>query len=289
MSAPHDTGTSAPEALHCYRHPGRETLVRCTQCDRPICPSCMRQAAVGFRCPECAGGKPTHKAWQGRKLRAPRGTMPATITLVALNALIFLFEVAQSGGFSPTVAATPIIQDGAIFGPLIAEGEWYRLVTGAFLHSSLIHIGFNMLLLWWLGGSLERYVGTSRMLAIYFSAVLWGSAGALLLSADAVTIGASGGVYGLMGAVLVVQRQQGMALLRSFVGVLLILNLVFTFFASNISVGGHLGGLAGGVAAAWVLSGYGKGSIAYGRAGVAGMAGIVGLLAGAVAISLAVV
>ncbi len=248
----------------------------------------MRQAAVGFRCPECAGSRPTHRAWQGRKVRAPSGRMPATMALVAISVIAFLVEVAQSGSFGPTIAATPLIQDGAIFGPLIADGEWYRLVTGAFLHGSLLHLGFNMLLLWWLGGQLERYAGTGRMLAIYFSAVLWGSAGALLLSGDVPTIGASGGVYGLMGALLVLQRQQGLAVLRSWVGMLLIINLAFTFVASNISVGGHLGGLAGGAAAAWVLSGFGRGSIAYGRLGLIGSAGVIGLLAGAVVISLAV-
>jgi membrane associated rhomboid family serine protease len=275
---------SAPEALHCYRHPDRETLLSCSNCDRPICTSCMTQAAVGVRCPECAGGKPARQ-------RAPRpvgraaatGTPVATYTLVAINVLLFLVEMAQ-GVMVRGVGGSQLVDDGAIYGPAIADGEWWRMITGGFLHAGLIHIAFNMYLLWILGGALERFAGSLRFLAIYFVALLWGSAGALLLSPDSRTVGASGAVFGLMAALFLLERQKGIALLGGSVGALLAINLVFTFAFPGVSIGGHIGGILGGLAAAFVLSGFGRGHLAYGRVGVEGWAAIVALLVGGFAV-----
>ncbi len=273
---------SAPETLHCYRHPDRETLLSCSNCERPICTSCMTQAAVGVRCPECAGGK--------RRSATPRpvgarvtGTAVATTTLVAINVLVFLAEMAQ-GVAVRGVGGSELVDDGAIYGPAVADGEWWRMVTGGFLHAGLIHLAFNMYLLWMLGGALERYAGAVRFLAIYFTALLWGSAGALLMSPDSRTVGASGAVFGLMAALFLLERQKGIALLGGSVGALLVLNLVFTFFFPGVSIGGHVGGILGGAAAAFALSGFGRGHLAYGRVGLEGWAAIVALLVGAVVV-----
>jgi len=274
--------TAAPEVMHCYRHPNRETLLSCSNCERPICTSCMTAAAVGVRCPECAG-KPTGAAAGVRRLgaRAGAGTVFATGALVALNVVFYLAQAAQAGSLQ-NADSSRLVSDGAVYGPAIADGEWWRLVTGGFLHASIIHIAFNMYLLWILGGALERYAGAARFLAIYFAAVLWGSVGALLLSPDSPTIGASGGVFGLMAALYLLERQRGVALLGSSVGMLLLLNLGITFVLPGISIGGHVGGILGGAAAGFVLSGYGRGHLAYGRVGAQGWAAVGALIVGAV-------
>jgi len=279
--------TSAPEALHCYRHPDRETLLSCSSCERPICTSCMTQAAVGVRCPECSGGKGAAPASRRLGARAT-GAATATTALVVVNVLIYLAEMAQGVGFRG-VGGSDLIEDGAIFGPAIADGEWWRLVTGGFLHASILHVAFNMYLLWILGGALERYAGTARFLAIYFAGLLWGSAGALVLSPDSRTVGASGAVFGLMAALYLLERQRGVALLGGSVGALLLINLAITFFFPGISIGGHIGGILGGAAAAFILSGYGRGHLAYGRVGAQGWAAMTGLLIGAVVVSVIVV
>jgi membrane associated rhomboid family serine protease len=285
--------TSAPEALHCYRHPNRETLLSCSNCERPICTSCLTQAAVGVRCPECARGTTASgpAGAVGERAKRALGTRGGTVAagvLVALNLLVFLAEMAQGVGVSG-VSGSSIVSDGGLFGPAVADGEWYRMVSAAFLHASLIHVGFNAYLLWLLGSSLERYAGPGRFLAIYFIAVLWGSAGALLFAPDSITVGASGGVFGLMAAVYLLERQRGVALLGGSVGGLLLLNLVITFVLPGISIGGHLGGIVGGALAGFVLSGFGRGHMAYGRLNAPVAASLAALAVAAVVIGVSVV
>jgi membrane associated rhomboid family serine protease len=278
--------------MRCYRHPDRETLLSCSNCERPICTSCMTQAAVGVRCPECARGDrgtrtaPTPAA-RVRVARA-RGDLPiATTVLVVVNVLVFLVEMAQ-GVTVRGLGDAQVVQDGGLYASAVADGEWYRMVTAGFLHAGLIHIAFNMWLLWVLGGALERYAGAARMLLIYFAAILWGSAGALLVNPDSLTIGASGGVFGLMAALFLLERQRGVALLGSSVGALLLLNLVVTFVLPGISVGGHIGGILGGAAAGFILSDFGKGHLAYSRLALQGWALSAVLLVGAVVVGVAV-
>jgi membrane associated rhomboid family serine protease len=211
-----------------------------------------------------------------------------TYGLIAVNVIVYFAEAAQGIGLRGTRGSS-VIGDGAVYGPAIADGEWWRLLTAGFIHAGLVHLAFNMIALWWLGPALEGYLGSLRMSAIYLSSLLWGSAGALIASADARTVGASGGVYGLMAALLVIQRQRGMALLGSGVGALLGVNLVITFLVPGISIGGHLGGLVGGAAAAYALSAFGRGHVAYGRMGAPVAASVVALLVAAVGVSLAVV
>lgn len=297
MASPSETRASGE--TYCYRHPDRETLLSCSSCERPICTSCMHQAAVGVRCPECAGGGASARGrGGGGPARRRMGGMGAsvsrrsdqavaTVGLVAVTGAAFLGQILGGEGILGRGAGglSRLTIEGALFGPAVAAGDWYRLVTSAFLHASVLHILFNMYLLWLLGGALERYAGAPRMLTVYFIAILWGSAGALVLDPLALTIGASGGVFGLMAALFLLERTKGVALLGGSVGVLLALNLVITFFIPNISIGGHVGGLLGGAAAAFVLSGFGRGHLAYGRVALPAMAALVGLVAVAVVVS----
>jgi membrane associated rhomboid family serine protease len=163
----------------------------------------------------------------------------------------FFAEVSAGGGLT----AGQLIQDGGIFGPSIADGDWYRIVTGGFLHAGPLHLLFNMYVLYIAGTLLEPGIGTPRFLAIYFVSLFAGSFGALLLDPNTVTVGASGAIFGLMAAVVVVARGRGMEELASQFGLFIVLNLALTFAIPNISIGGHLGGLIGGGVAALLLVG----------------------------------
>lgn len=238
-------------AEHCYRHPDRETGVSCSSCGRPICPDCMTPTPVGMRCPECAGQRT-------KVVRNPTGTpgfesTPATYVLIAINVIVFLVEIAGGAGGFFSVGITRFVADFALFGPSIAEGEWYRLVTSGFLHAGIIHIGFNMFLLLVLGRLLEPALGTPRFLVLYFASLLAGSLGALVVEPNAVTIGASGAVFGLAGAVFIIARGRGMDALAGEIGFLILFNLVLSFASPRISVGGHIGGLIGGVICALLV------------------------------------
>jgi membrane associated rhomboid family serine protease len=170
---------------------------------------------------------------------------PATFVLIALNVIVYLVEIAGGVGGLNNPGGSVIV-NYALFGPSVAEGEWYRLITSGFLHASLLHVGFNMFLLFFLGRLLEPALGTPRFLALYFASLLAGSCGALILDPNALTLGASGAVFGLAGATFVIARGRGIDALAAEIGFLIVFNLVYSFAASNISVGGHLGGLVGG-------------------------------------------
>lgn len=234
----------------CYRHPDRETGVSCSSCGRPICPDCMTPTPVGMRCPECAG----------QRTRVVRGvgeaglfaSAPATFILIALNAAAFLAEVAgASGGFG--VGNSSVVREFGLFGPSVAEGEWYRLLGSGFLHVSLIHIGFNMFALYFLGRLLEPGIGTVRFVFLYFASLFGGAFGALLLNPDALTIGASGAIFGIFGAAFVIARGRGVDAVAGTIGVILLLNLAISFGSPDISLGGHLGGLVAGVICALAI------------------------------------
>jgi membrane associated rhomboid family serine protease len=232
----------------CYRHPNRETGVSCSNCGRPICPECMTSTPVGMRCPECA--KQRTKVRSGRALTGEHRPY-ATYTLIALNVIVFIGELGAGGG----ATSGQLVQDGGIFGPAISGGDWYRIVTGGFLHAGPLHLLFNMYVLYIAGTLLEPGIGTPRFVAIYFISLLAGSCGALLLDPNTVTVGASGAIFGLMAAVLVVARGRGMEQIATQFGLFIVLNLVLTFSIPNISIGGHLGGLIGGGLAALLLVG----------------------------------
>jgi membrane associated rhomboid family serine protease len=238
-------------AQTCYRHPNRETGVSCSSCGRPICPECMTPTPVGMRCPECASQRT-------RVVRNPTGppgqlnAFPATTILIAINVVVFLAEILNGSGGLGEQHGSLILNYG-LFGPSVAEGEWYRLVTSGFLHASLIHIGFNMLLLYFLGRLLEPALGTPRFLALYFASLLAGSFGALILEPNSLGIGASGAIFGLAGAAFVIARGRGLDALAGEIGFLIVFNLIYSFVAANISVGAHLGGLVGGIICALAI------------------------------------
>ncbi len=270
----------------CYRHPNRETGVSCSSCGRPICPECMTPTPVGMRCPECAQQKT--KVVRGTGRGGGFDSAPATFILIGLNVLAFLAEIASGAGGLGGGTIAGITLDFGLFGPSVADGEWYRIVTCGFLHASLIHLGFNMFALYVIGQLLEPALGTPRFVALYFASLIAGSFGALLLDPNALTVGASGAVFGIFGATMIIARGRGMNEIASQLGLLLILNLAITFWASNISVGGHLGGLAAGLICAVVIVAGERGHLGRSRFG-AEMAFMVALAAlafvGAIAVA----
>jgi membrane associated rhomboid family serine protease len=235
----------------CYRHPGRETGVSCSNCGRPICPDCMTATPVGMRCPECSRQKT-----QVRTLRNIYAEPRVTYVLIAINVLMFFGTMFSSGNTVDIDLGTIGINIGLEGQPIgVAEGEYWRLITGGFLHDGIIHIGFNMYILYWLGTMLEPVLGHVRFTALYFASLLAGSFGALVAAPTSLTVGASGAVFGLMAAAFVFQRARGIDPWRSGLGPVILLNLLLPFILPNlnISIGGHIGGLVGGAIAALAI------------------------------------
>ena len=180
-------------------------------------------------------------------------TQPSTITsaLIAINVGIFIADQ-LSGGIA--LGGYDSFEDfGLLYGPVVADGEWWRLITGGFLHANVTHLLMNMLALYQTGPILERALGPARFIALYMAALLAGSAGVMLIEADAPTVGASGAIFGLFGALFVGMRRRGIDVWRSGIGTLIVINLVITFAIPFVSKGGHLGGLVGGGVAGWLM------------------------------------
>ncbi|MFG3198198.1 rhomboid family intramembrane serine protease [Streptomyces sp. NPDC048208] len=246
----------------CYRHPDRETGVRCTRCDRPICPECMVDASVGFQCPDCVrGGTPGPAGTRPAAGHVPADNRPRTLAggtltsdprlvtkiLIGLNLALFLVQMSLGDVFTNRLdligqayaAHLPGVQG-------VAEGQYYRLLTSMFLHSGYVHILFNMLSLWWIGGPLEAALGRARYLALYLIAGLAGSALTYLLAApNQPSLGASGAIFGLFGATAVLLRRLRYDM-RPVI-VLLVVNLIITFGWANIAWQAHIGGLVAGL------------------------------------------
>jgi len=256
--SPHEEQAAAPV---CYRHGDRETYVRCVRCDRPICPDCMNSASVGFQCPDCV-----REGNRGiREARTPFGGKVAvnakqmTIGLVGLNVAVFLLVAATnpaalSGGVVTSLherfalIGGPVLSGGHVLAG-VSGGEYYRLITSAFLHYGFVHIAFNMYALWLFGPELERLYGRVRFLALYLLSALGGSALAYLIVNPYVPLaGASGAVFGLFGAYFVTARKIGMRTggILALVGI----NLAFGFVVPNIGWQAHVGGLITGAALA---------------------------------------
>ncbi|MEV1158233.1 rhomboid family intramembrane serine protease [Micromonospora chokoriensis] len=265
---------SPPTTPVCYRHPGRETYVRCTRCDRPICPECMREASVGHQCPECVN--------EGRRSVRPARTAfgggaagrhgYVTKALIAVNVLLMLLSIASDRGGDAAVGgsgfgglmggSTPLTNWGSVLGLAvfpdgtlggIADGQWYRLITAMFLHYGVIHLLLNMWALWVLGRSLEANLGPLRFGALYLIGGLGGNVAAYLFSAqNSATAGASTAVFGLFAALIIIERKMGRDI--SQVIPILVINLVFTLTVPGISIPGHLGGLVVGALMALVLA-----------------------------------
>jgi membrane associated rhomboid family serine protease len=184
-----------------------------------------------------------------------RGEVPiATYVLMGICVALQLGQVLSGAGFGTGgLGSSQLFEKGALFGPLVAHGEVYRLVTSGFLHAGLFHLLLNMYVLYILGTMLEAGVGRGRFVLIYFVSLLSGSFGALLVSPNNPTVGASGAIFGLMGAGVVVMRNRGISPMQSGLPLWIGINLVFSFAVPGISIGGHIGGLVGGALASIVL------------------------------------
>ena len=234
----------------CYRHPDRETYIRCARCERPICPDCMQSASVGFQCPECvrAGSKGVREARTVFGGRVTGDSGYVTRVLIAINVIAFLAQQG-SNAFTDRFLLLGLARTGSSGGDLsgVAAGEGYRLLTAAFLHGGLLHLAGNMYLLWLVGPQLEGRLGRLRFTGLYLVSALGGSVASYAFSAPNVGgYGASGAVFGLLGAALVIGRRLGWD-----TGPLLLLiafNVVLGFTIANVDWRAHFGGLAVGAA-----------------------------------------
>jgi membrane associated rhomboid family serine protease len=212
-------------------------------------------APVGIRCPDHAGTA------AGKRGRTARRTPSAgflgtgavvTKALIALNVGIYLLQLGMGAPLSANRGW--IYEHGALWGPLVANGDWWRLITAAFLHYGVLHLAFNMLVLWFVGGPIEAAIGRMQYLLLYLVSGLAGSAGALLVSPNAVTVGASGAIFGLFGALAVLEYQHTGVIIGGTAFSLIAINLVISFVIPGISWGGHVGGLIGGALGMLALS-----------------------------------
>jgi membrane associated rhomboid family serine protease len=230
------------------RHPDRLTGLSCTRCGRPACPECLREAAVGYQCIDCVN--------EGRRgvrrgttvAGAEPGRRPLVVpVLIVVNAAVFLWTVVQAGSLFDNAAAA-LFDEWSLVPRLVGAGDWWRPLTAGFLHIGPVHLLFNMLALFVLGRDLEPVLGRVRFLAVYLVALLGGSAAVMFFGAPGVPVaGASGAVFGLMGALAVVLRRLNFPL-SQVVG-LIVVNVVISFVIPGLSILGHLGGLAVGAAA----------------------------------------
>jgi membrane associated rhomboid family serine protease len=270
--------------MRCYRHPNRETYVSCSECGRPICTECMTAAPVGQRCPEHSG-KPQGVGRMTTGIRRAgyegHGGL-VTRVLIGINVAVYLLELAQGGTINGV--GSKIYEKGVLFGPFVAQGDWWRLMTSAFLHYGPLHLGLNMYFLYLIGTPVEQYLGRARFLILYLVSGLAGAAGALVVTPTSPTVGASGAIFGVLGGALVLERQRNFVLGGSAMGLILI-NLVFSFVLSNISVGGHIGGLIGGILCMLAFSRLGRGHAAYSRLGIAGLVGVAAIAVASVVIA----
>lgn len=269
----------------CYRHPGRETHVRCTRCERPICPDCMVAASVGFQCPECvaAGSKDVRQARTVFGGRISGDTSRVSIAIIALNVLVYLAglllgerELQEQYGNITGPVLLPDGNGGISPDPAgVATGEFYRLFTAAFLHANVLHLAMNMFALVQLGPVLESALGRVRFVALYVLAAVGGSTLSFLVSdRGALGVGASGAIFGLFGAYYIVVRRLGGE--TTSILVLLAINLVITFSIPIIDWRAHIGGLVIGalvaVAFAYAPKGPARGRV---QAGVCAAVALV--------------
>ncbi len=243
---------------------------------------------VGPRCPDHATqGRPSLRAptrqRAARRVSYLRTDQPfVSYGIIGLNVLIYLITVAQGAGINSPGGS--LFAKWVLFGPAVANGDWWRLITAAFLHANVLHIGLNMLAVGWLGAPVERFVGHLRYLALYLVSGLAGSAGALIATPTSPTVGASGAIFGILGALLIIEYQQtGSITGQAFT--LIVINLAFSFTVNGISVGGHIGGLIGGILAMLALSRFGRAHVAYGKPGLLGAGALVAVGVGSILVS----
>ena len=281
---------STVETRYCYRHPDRETGLACSDCGRPICADCATFAPVGIRCPDHAGTRkgPATRIRPRPVRRAPgialaSGSAPITRALIAINVAIYLLTAVQGNGLNDPSGGSLWLR-WVLYGPLVVHGGWYRLVTAMFLHASIIHIAFNMYALWVIGTPVEQYLGRVRYLGLYFVSGLAGSAGGLLQAPHTPILGASGAIFGILGAMLIIEWQVT-GRLAGNAATWIVINLVISFAIPNISWGGHVGGLIGGILIMLSYAHWRDGRAQHGQIGIPGVLGLIAVAAGSVAVA----
>lgn len=238
------------ETPTCYRHHDRRAGVTCQRCDRPICPDCMTQGSVGFHCPECVrAAAKSAPVYNARTL--PMAQPVVTYALMAINVAVFVVDLALAGRITTGTDSAP--GTGVLYAYGVYAGEWWRLVTSGFLHYGFIHLGMNMFVLYRIGPQIEQLLGHVQYLALYLSALFAGALGAMLLSPNSATAGASGAIFGLLGAAAAYQISNKVNIWQSGLGMLIAINLGITFLVPGISIGGHVGGMIGGGAVGWAM------------------------------------
>jgi membrane associated rhomboid family serine protease len=236
--------TETPAGV-CYRHPNRQSWVLCQRCGRTICPSCQTQAAVGVHCPECVregrASLPRRSRGVLRAALAPGSAPVVTYVFTGITVVVFLLQQVTSGA----------VTQAGIYAPAFTAVEPWRMITSIFLHGGLLHVGLNMLSLLFVGRALEPLLGRSRFLALYLFSGFAGSVAVLLLgNAFTGVLGASGAIFGLLGAFLIIGRRMGANITPMIV--LVGINLVLGFVVPGISWQAHVGGLIGGALVALV-------------------------------------
>lgn len=245
-------GQAPAQQQFCAFHPDRPTALSCTRCGRPACAEDLTPASVGFQCPVCVkegrAGQRVARTHAGSRV----GEQPlVTYVLIGINVLIFALCAFQAGDVVD-VGNSWLSSHGALMPAMVGQGEYWRLFTSGFLHGGLIHIALNMVSLGLLGLPLERMFGRVRFLVVYLLSLLGGSVSVMWFEAEiSLTVGASGAIFGLIGALIVAFRRMR-ADPRQLV-FLLAINLFITFRVDNISWQGHLGGLVVGAAAAAIM------------------------------------
>lgn len=243
-----------PTIPRCYRHPDREGGRSCTRCGKPACADCLVQAAVGSHCLDCAkAARPDVKS--RAQIFASKQMTPVTLVLMSINILVFLWMFLKDRGTGGQTITQGHIDLGLNVFAIRINDEWYRLLTSGFVHFGIIHLAFNMFAIYQLGQLVERAMSSVQYTLLYFAALLSGSAGALLAEGSSYTLtaGASGAVFGLLGAAAVGLHRRGVNIFSTGIGTSLLLNLFITFSISGISLGGHLGGLAGGAVCGYFM------------------------------------
>jgi membrane associated rhomboid family serine protease len=243
------TDTARNPDNYCYRHPDRQSFIICQRCGRTVCSECQTQAAVGVHCPECVrearesaprtAGRATRTRLK-RSMRSSSGVPVVTYSLIALNIAVFAID---------------FVTGGSLYGWLAYRGDFtalqpWRMLTSAFMHASVLHLLFNMFSLFVFGPVIEHAVGRVRFAALYLLAAFGGSLAVLLLAPMQAVVGASGAIFGLLGAFFIIQRRLGGN--NTQLLVLIGLNVAFGFIVPNVAWQAHLGGLVVGAAVAAV-------------------------------------
>lgn len=234
---------SQVEPQQCVRHPERTTYLACTRCGRPSCPQCLTPAAVGFHCTDCVAAQPEVRGRTKLGARGTDGNPRVTKAIIGLCVTIFVLQI--SGYINQN--------NYSLWAPAVNAGEWWRIITAGFFHVNTLHIAFNMYALWLLGPNLEQLLGHRKFSALYLLSLLGGSTASYLFNPPiTASVGASGAIFGLFGATVVIARRLGLD--ASGIYGIIGINLVIGFIIPGIDWRAHVGGLVAGALSAWVIA-----------------------------------